>query len=310
MSTTSSLSEWVARVTGAAEARPAGRIQSLWSGYGELLRFRLVDGSAPTVVVKDVCPPTAGGTRSHARKLRSYAVETRWYEHWSGRCGVTCRVPAVLAAERIGDRFRIALEDLDATGFSVRIRQMTDAQTASCLGWLAAFHGRFMGATPTGLWPVGTYWHLDTRPDELAAMGNVPLQAAATAIDARLSAARHQTLVHGDAKPANFCFARRGRGVAAVDFQYVGGGCGMKDVAYLLSHEASRPRLERWLDLYFRQLRAALKGAGSSDAIEREWRDLIPFAWADYHRFLDGWAPGWRVHRLGRQITRDVLRSL
>ena len=101
-------------------------------------------------------------------------------------------------------------------------------------GWLAHFHATFMGETPDGLWEVGSYWHLDTRPDELEALDDVHLKQAAGEIDALLRAARFQTFVHGDAKLANFCFSEDGTQVAAVDFQYVGGGCGMKDVAYFI----------------------------------------------------------------------------
>ena len=84
-------------------------------------------------------------------------------------------------------------------------------------------------------------------------------------IDARLSRCRYQTLVHGDAKIANFCLPPEGGSVAAVDFQYVGGGCGMKDVAYFLSsclepYELSQ-KAPPLLDHYFDALRghAALK---------------------------------------------------
>jgi thiamine kinase-like enzyme len=59
------------------------------------------------------------------------------------------------------------------------------------------------------------------------------LKEAAPVIDEKLNTCAYKTFVHGDAKLANFCFAPDGQ-VAGVDFQYVGGGCGMKDVAYFI----------------------------------------------------------------------------
>ena len=90
-----------------------------------------------------------------------------------------------------------------------------------------------------GLWECGSYWHLGTRPDELAALEDGPLKTTAPLIDQALRQSQFQTIIHGDAKLANFCFARHhntanGSTVAAVDFQYVGAGCGIKDVTYFL----------------------------------------------------------------------------
>lgn len=70
-----------------------------------------------------------------------------------------------------------------------------------------------------------------TRPDELSAMKPSHLKGAAEAIDSKLNQCKFQTIVHGDAKVANFCFTPDSKSIAAVDFQYVGSGCGMKDVA-------------------------------------------------------------------------------
>ena len=110
-------------------------------------------------------------------------------------------------------------------------------------------------------------------------MTDLDLRDAAPSLDAALHAARFQTLIHGDAKPANFCFGPDG--VAAVDFQYVGGGPGIKDVAYLLW---GAPDADAALEVYFDALRAA----GAGDA-EPEWRSLYPTAVRDFERFLDGW---------------------
>src|SRR5690606_28569084 len=115
----------------------------------------------------------------------------------------------------------------DASGFGGRRQQLTDTEITACLRWLAAFHALFMHEAPVGLWEVGTYWHLATRPDERAAMQDLELRHAADAIDRTLNSASHQTIVHGDAKVANFCFASDRGAVAAVDFQYVGASAGV-----------------------------------------------------------------------------------
>lgn len=109
----------------------------------------------------------------------------------------------------------------------------------------------------------------------------------------------HQTFVHGDAKLANFCFSSDGEQVAAVDFQYVGGGCGMKDVAYFLGSCMDEKECEELeaelLDYYFSILKSVLneqKPQIDFEGIEQEWRELYPYVWADFSRFLLGWSPG------------------
>ncbi len=307
--------DWVARATGATSARRGERIQSLWSGYGEIVRVELTGADVETVVLKSVEPPArlrgAKTDASHARKCRSYDVETTWYRTLSSQCGASCRVPRLVDARGSGEQWLILLEDIDAAGFPERRRDPGPTGMDACLRWLAAFHARFLGVRPEGLWKQGTYWHLATRQDELAAMDDAELRAAAPILDARLRACAFPTLVHGDAKPANFCFARGGTSVAAVDFQYVGAGCGMKDVAYLLSDD---PGEDRWLDVYFGHLRDALAARdvpAPGDALESEWRSLYPIARADYHRFLAGWAKDhWRRDAHAQRLTREVLRTL
>ena len=307
--------DWVARAAGAKSARRGERIQSLWSGYGEIVRVELTGAAVDTIVLKSVNPPArlrgAKSDASHARKCRSYDVETTWYRQYATRCDDTCRVPRLVGTRAAKESWLIALEDIDAAGFPERRRDPGPVGTDACLRWLASFHARFLGVVPEGLWKHGTYWHLATRQDELAAMEDEELRAAAPRLDQRLRAGVFHTLVHGDAKPANFCFARGGRSVAAVDFQYVGGGCGMKDVAYLLSDEAGE---ERWLDIYFGHLRQALSERAApvdDSALESEWRSLYPIARADYHRFLAGWAKEhWRRDTHAQKLTRAALRLL
>lgn len=300
-------------------------VQSLWSGYGQIVRCQLNGGSQQSVIVKHVrwpderTHPRGWSTDlSHERKLQSYRIETAWYDRYAQTCSDACRVPQCLALETGVDEVIIVLEDLDASGFAGRRHSANEVEIEACLSWLASFHATFMGERPESLWATGTYWHLATRPDEFDALEDGPLKSAATAIDRRLSDSPFQTFVHGDAKLANFCFDIDGRQAAAVDFQYVGGGCGMKDVAYLISSCLDEDDSERLapdlLDRYFELLGQALERSGKAIdfcSLETDWRALYPVAWTDFFRFLQGWSPGhWKLHRYSEGLAREVLEAI
>lgn len=300
-------------------------VQSLWSGYGHIMRCRLGGGTQPSVIVKHVRWPDQrdhpygwGSDHSHERKVHSYRVETAWYEGYAQECSDECRVPRCLALETRADEVIMVMEDLDASGFGGRRHQVNESELDACLSWLASFHATFMGERPEGLWATGTYWHLATRPDEFDALQDGPLKTAAPLIDRRLTNSPFQTFVHGDAKLANFCFSTDGRHAAAVDFQYVGGGCGMKDVAYSISSCLDEDDSERLgpglLDRYFELLGNALHRSGNAldfAALEADWRALYAVAWTDFYRFLQGWSPGhWKLHRYSERLAREVLEDL
>jgi hypothetical protein len=300
----------------------AQRLQPLWGGYGDLWRAELERGGrASSVIIKHVRPPKGDRSRSHQRKLRSYAVELAFYETQAQRCFElpSCRVPRLIFGEDQADGWILVLEDLAEAGFKDR-SHWGELQIAAVLRWLATFHARFLGREggATDLWKVGTYWHLGTRPDELAAMRHPALRKAAGAIDTRLNGARFKTLVHGDAKPENASFASSSGEAAFVDFQYVGGGVGVKDVAYFLNGVLSPRQYEKlvpvYLDDYFRELQSALAACGSgvdSQLLEQEWRALFDLAWVDFYRFLLGWAPGqFDGDAFSERLTQQVLNRL
>jgi hypothetical protein len=319
----------ILQATGADTVFHVEDIQSLWSGYGKIMRYGLKGCDRDSVVVKHVKLPQENNhprgwntDYSHQRKIRSYQVETAWYRDWSYMCDVHCRLAACLALESCDDEFLMVFEDLDASGFVLRKDAVSTHDMQACLRWLAYFHAIFMAQQPKGLWQIGTYWHLDTRPHELEVLNDKGLKAAATAIDAMLNNARFKTFVHGDAKLANFCFAETNTQadthVAAVDFQYVGGGCGMKDVAYFIGsclYEEDCERLEdKILDYYFTQLKVALAKYQpniDANAVEQEWRDLYPVAWTDFHRFVKGWSPGhWKIHGYSEKLAKRIIAKL
>ncbi len=310
---------WVCETTGADAVTQTQPIQTLWSGYGTIVRCHLSGGSTPTVILKRVqWPGTAhhprgwATDRGHARKVKSYAVECAWYERYAPRCDARCRVPVCLGHRATGEGVLLALEDLDAAGFSRRGSSVTHEDILGCLSWLANLHATFLGQVPEALWEEGTYWHLETRPQEWEVLEEGRLKAAAGRIAARLRDAPFQTLVHGDAKLANFCFGAPGA-VAGVDFQYVGGGCGMKDVAYFISscvgEREAKGVVPGLLDHYFCVLREVARGV-DTDALEASWRTLYPVAWTDFYRFLQGWSPGHpKIHGYSEGLARDVLNE-
>ncbi|XP_072317357.1 uncharacterized protein pkdc [Eucyclogobius newberryi] len=308
--------ELILRSCGATSLRMGTTIQTLWSGYGEIVRVHLEGCERSSVVVKHVKFPAAADQStdlSHTRKVRSYHVETHWYQNYS--TSPSCRTPACLASCSHGDEMLIMLEDLDVAGYDQRRTSVGDKEMRACLSWLAHFHALFLGREPAGLWPVGTYWHLETRPNELEAMDDAELKAAAEHIDRILSNCHFQTVVHGDAKLANFCFSKSGKEVAAVDFQYVGGGCGMKDVVYFLGSCMEERECEKkvpaLLEYYFSELEDAVDKDVDFAALEKEWREMFAFAWTDFHRFLLGWMPGhWKINRYSKMLTKEVLHKL
>lgn len=228
-----------------------------------------------------------------------------------------------------------------ATGYR-RCGGLDERQAKAALSWLAAFHAACWGADAEqlGLWPEACYWHLATRQDELAEMGRDwrQLQAAAPELDRRLRDSPWRTLCHGDFKTENLLFSSGGNSgsslqCAAYDYQYVGGGCGTKDVVYLLCSGVQARLLqapadeEALLRHYHSELlgglaatAAAPQGSGvgcpaaaaraveqySFDVLRQEYR----LAMCDYVRFMAGWgfwgsAASWAAAR-ARQFLPEL----
>ncbi|MFT7558594.1 MAG: hypothetical protein ACI93R_000489 [Flavobacteriales bacterium] len=318
------------RITGATDVNHLEDIQKLWSGYGRIARYGLIGCEVKTVIVKEARQPRIehhprgwSSSTSSLRKLHSYQIESNWYEKWAKLCGEKSRVAHCYGVQASANEFLMVLEDLDGSGYSGRREQATLNEARLCLRWLAYFHAQFLtterSTLPAGLWETGTYWHLATRQEEFEKIGdNQPIKKWAKAIDSRLQSCRFYTIVHGDAKLANFCFDEQAEGVAAVDFQYVGGGCGIKDVALLISSIFDSTECERYenslLDSYFKFLSEALVESYSSISaaeVEAEWRPLYAYAWADFIRFLTGWcADHWKVHAYSQALTQGVIDEL
>lgn len=298
------------------------KMQSLWSDYGAIFRLRLQSAKHSSVVVKcialeekDKHPRGWATNRSHERKLQSYLIENYWYENYADSLPQSVKLPQLLYSEHISTAQVLVLEDLSISYPGLK-RSCTFAEAQNVIKWLAGFHAQFINSNTEGLWPTGSYWHLDTRPEEWKAMEDGLLKEKAEELDRALIQAKYQTIIHGDAKVANFCFGTDDK-VAGVDFQYVGKGIGVKDLAYFIGSCFTGDECGLYenslLDYYFEQFGKSITTLNSREKtdLEKEWRALYPVAWADFNRFLMGWLPGHqKLHSHALAKNKEALKYL
>ena len=311
----------------AFEIRQVEYIQSLWNDYGKIIRINTNSPLHPIIIgkyvkleKKDHHPRGWNTHNSHQRKIRSYNVELNFYQDYSNLLNQETKrlVPKYLGSKKIKNELIFLLEDLDELGFVERKNKVSREEAFACLSWLASFHAQYINVHPKNLWKIGTYWHLDTRRDELAKIDDDQIKCAAPHINTKLNGTKYKTLVHGDAKIANFCFNPISGDVAAVDFQYVGGGCGIKDVAYFLGSAVDEENLKKWendlVNYYFKELTQRIDNNDKKinlNQLESDWRELWPFAWADFYRFLMGWRPGhWKINSYSKKMFNTAVRKL
>ena len=156
--------------TGASSLFEKEMIQELWSGYGKIMRVGLENASVDSVVIKHVQLPIYKNHPrgwntdiGHQRKVKSYKVETTWYDRYSKNS--TARLPQCLAIETKDDEVLMVMEDLDEAGYHLRKNVVTWEEIAECLAWLAQFHASYLGKIPMdfGKWePIGI-WRPDRR---------------------------------------------------------------------------------------------------------------------------------------------------
>ena len=240
------------------------------------IHARTASGVEATLIVKHIeLPAYAALSVGDERKRVSYECEAKFFETAADelRRIAGCHVPAGLLIDRSADgKLNIVMSKLPkrATSTGRSAPQLGDAvgggreqgefssesdepdntntalsaeQTEAAIDFLARLHGHTWGCSRAdafvarGLQPQGSYWYLDTRLDEWAAMPQQGwegrLRRAARAIDRRLLEDTYQCIIHGDAKADNMNFDEEAA-VSMCDFQYCGRASPMKDLAYLL----------------------------------------------------------------------------
>ncbi len=320
-------------------------LQPLWSGYGEIARFssnsishkssNTLQEHIQSIIIKSILlkkvdkhPRGWTSKHAHSRKVQSYFNEAVFYTDFGKLLheeqAELCYVPRLLGMLKDNEEIHLLLEDLSGLNYSSTFLEGDLNLAELVVDWLANFHAFFMGHHGQGLWEVGTYWHLSTRQEEWEKMQESSLKQSAYSIDKHLNNARYHTVLHGDAKLANFCFDLSNNSVASVDFQYSGKGVGVKDLIYFLGSCFDNKGLykytENLTDRYFarfivryQQLQEKWPKRYADDAhcIEKEWRELICFAWADFERFLIGWSPSHKKLNDYSQVqSSKALKSL
>ena len=298
-------------------------IQNLWSNYGTLKRVKLNNGDSAILKTLDV-PETIKHPRgrhsqfAHQRKLNSYQVESWWYKNECLTINKNLRMPLFYDLEASTNTMRLLIEDLNPAGF-ISKNEATISEIKRCIAWLAKLHGKYLlpQEETHKIWKKGSYWHLETRPEEFELMSECDLKSNTHKIDDALNHAKYKTIIHGDAKLANFMFSDTE--VAAVDFQYIGFGVGVKDFMYFISSVLSSEQCyaleESLLKYYFQELKLAISQNPNVDIdfnkLEQEYRKLYAFAWADFTRFLMGWAPDhFKLHDYAKDITQQCLSHI
>ncbi len=218
------------------------------------------------VVLQDL--PTKSSYKLY-RDVYSYNAETMFYQHFStnvNNAGV--RVPkcyfshAEFNKQNLNQsRFLLALEDLSGLGYKQQHVHFTKNQVETCIVQLAKLHALYWNKTDDVakyLWPRGSYWTPDKRPENevdildtnwkivcnnfkheslfsLASIQTLGQRIAEISkqVHDKVESITPKTLIHGDFKSANIFFKEEN--ISIIDFQWSGVGSGITDIMYLIT---------------------------------------------------------------------------
>lgn len=290
----------------------------LWAGMGHIYDVSLLGGQHH-VIVKRVSPQPRSQLRSigDRRKADSYQVEASFYDSFAPRLinDHNLSIPRPYHVERGGEdgqQVTICMSRVEG-----RELHGTEAARAT-MSWLATLHAATWGEENAdamvsgGLQAVGSYWHLDTRPEEHENMSRKGwegrLYRAARAISDRLKRDDMQCIIHGDAKDANMLWKKCGNDdrieVSMYDFQYCGKAPPTVDLAYFLCVAADNDK-EALLEFYHQELVLKLESSSNIDPPTlSDLKESLSLAYCDFARFMCGW--GW----WGDDLSSEVIEVL
>ncbi|MEM7342427.1 MAG: phosphotransferase [Actinomycetota bacterium] len=234
-----------------------------------------------TVVVK--VPSAEPATRAASFQHGIYERECEFYRSVAPLVQVTAPTSLAVHVDADASDFAIVLEDLAGSEQGDQFTEPTDRQLQLAIDQAAALQAPVWGAVggpafaayqsdpatratrnaqafPLFLAVVTERLGPDLDPDVVAMLDRF----AGLVEPWVLAASRPDTLVHGDFRPDNFMFgvAAGAPPLAVVDWQTLGIGPGVIDVAYLLGAAVSPERRRRSEDELLGRYRAALAERG------------------------------------------------
>lgn len=295
-------------------------LKQLWSDCGGLYSARLRDEN---IVIKASRVPSSikhsrieQSSVAKNRKAWSYENELSFYQRHSDVLAEKKLTLQCFAVHQFNDSCYLALNNFESMGFR-NLTCVNMSEIKAVISWLAKFHAHFLQINNQEGFERGGYWHLNTRPDEYIKMNDSMVKSCAHVINERLKNSDFQTIIHGDAKLANYAFDHE-NAVLGYDFQYVGTGIGLQDLMLFLVSTLNSDSLyanhELLLSDYFCVLHletASYLSIEQQNSLESQWRALWPLVWCDYHRFLLGWKPDHeRINDFLLMMSDRAIKSL
>mmetsp|Transcript_5812 Transcript_5812/g.13267 ORF Transcript_5812/g.13267 Transcript_5812/m.13267 type:complete len:369 (+) Transcript_5812:30-1136(+) len=292
----------------------------LWAGMGYIYQVTVrlpIASSSKTnkyefIVKRVIPPPKKSRSMGDERKAVSYLFEANFYDKIAHalieKHDLAIPIPYHIEREEDTDQVTICMSRL--TGSPGYLQN--DNTIHAVLTWLATLHAATWGSKADDyvrqklVQPIGSYWHLDTRPEEHDSMSRRGwegrLKMAARAIDERLKRDGMQCCIHGDAKDANMLFKGGDHGVSMYDFQYCGKAPPSVDLAYFLCVAVGDTDSD-YIQYYHQQLIQRL-GEGDHRPTLKELEDSVALALCDFQRFMSGWG------QWGSDISSVVIEVL
>lgn len=284
------------RVVG-IERTPVGAGQ-VGDTYRYALRYDQREPSAPDAVVAKM-PASDESSRAAAVAYRLYEREVRFYQQLATRVGI--RTPHCFHADidTATGQFVLVFEDLAPAASVDQVAGFTVDHARTAISQLASLHAPVWNdpELESSDWlnqnRVQAHTLVDVSPalfDAFAARYQHSLEPEWLAVVHQLKAhlkafwldqPRPWTVFHGDFRPDNMLFDARGGAIplATVDWQTIGLGPGLVDLAFLLGTGLDTTTRRECEDALVRAYHEVLVAGGVRDYDwERCWRDYRRYA--------------------------------